>query len=112
MHEEKGTVVMYAIIQQGKKQFEVTKGQTYNVDKLVGNEGDEVTFKEVLLVVDGKKRHIGTPFVKKAQVTAKIIKDVKGKKVISFKFKRRKKSRRIRGHRQKYTEVTITDIAV
>ena len=112
MHEEKGTVVMYAIIQQGTKQFEVTKGQTYKVDKLVGNEGDEVTFKEVLLVVDGKKRHIGTPFVKKAQVTAKIIKDVKGKKVISFKFKRRKKSRRIRGHRQKYTEVTITDIAV
>ena len=104
--------MIYAIIQQGNKQFAVTKGQTYKLDKLVGKEGDDVTFKDVLLVVDGKKRHIGTPFVKKAQVTAKIMKDVKGKKVISFKFKRRKSSRRIRGHRQQYTMVTITDIAV
>ena len=84
MHEEKGTVVMYAIIQQGTKQFEVTKGQTYNVDKLIGNEGDEVTFKDVLLVVDGKKRHIGTPFVKKAQVTAKIISRKASKPLMTF----------------------------
>ena len=103
---------MYAVIQQGTKQFEIEKGKTYLLDRIGGNEGDEITFNEVLLVVDGKKTHIGNPYVKNAQVKMKIIREVKGKKVIAFKFKKRKSSRTIKGHRQKYTLVEITDISV
>ncbi len=83
---------MYAIVQQGLKQFEVEKGQLYKFDKVMGNEGDDYSFDEVLLVVDGEKRHIGTPVIKGAVVSAKIVKDIKDKKVISFKFRRRKSS--------------------
>ena len=103
---------MYAIVQQGTKQLEVEKGKTYQFDRVVGQPGDEISFKEVLLIVDKKKRHIGTPYVKDAEVTGKIINEVKGKKVISFKFKRRKSSRRKIGHRQKYTALEITGIKV
>ena len=103
---------MYAIVQQGSKQFEVEKGKTYKFDRIVDNKGDEISFKEVLLVVDGDKRHIGTPLVKGAEVVGTIQGEVKVKKVISFKFKRRKDSKRIKGHRQKYTVITIKNIKV
>ena len=73
---------MYAIVQQGTKQLEVVKGKTYQFDRVLGKPGDEISFKEVLLVVDKKKRHIGTPYVKGAEVTGKIINEVKGKKVL------------------------------
>lgn len=101
---------MYAIVQQGTKQFEVEKGKLYKFDRMLGEPGSEVTFDQVLLVVDGDKRKIGTPLVKDAQVQGKIVKETKGKKVISFKFRRRKASQVKKGHRQKYTVVEITDI--
>lgn len=103
---------MYAIVQTGKKQFEVEKGGLYEFDKVVGTPGETYSFNEVLLVVDGETRHIGTPVVKGAEVTATIVKDVKGKKVISYKFKRRKGSRKKIGHRQQYTVMKIEDIKV
>jgi len=101
---------MYAIVQQGTKQFEVEKGQIYRFDKMMGEVGEEVSFNEILLIVDGEKRNIGTPVVKGAEVKGKIIGDAKGKKVISFKFRRRKSSMKKIGHRQKYTLVKIEDI--
>ena len=73
-------------------------------------EGESITFSEVLLVVDGDSRKIGTPLVEGASVTGKIIKDVKGKKVISFKFRRRKASQVKKGHRQPITVVRIESI--
>ena len=103
---------MYAIIEQGGKQLQVEKGGTYRFERVPGNKGDKVSLKEVLLIADGKKRHIGTPYVKKAEVIGTIINEVKDKKVISFKFKRRKSSRRKIGHRQKYTLVEVTDIKI
>ncbi len=103
---------MYAIVQQGSKQFQVEKGKAYQFDRLPNASGDKVSFKEVLLVVDKSKRHIGTPFVKGAEVRGKVVTEVKGKKVISFKFKRRKSSKKIKGHRQRYTLVEIEDIKV
>lgn len=106
----KGEKTMYAVVQQGTKQFEVEKGQCYRFDKMLGNEGEEVNFNEILLVVDGEDRKIGAPFVKGAEVKAKVIGDVKDKKVISFKFRKRKASQRKKGHRQQYTVVEITDI--
>jgi len=101
---------MYAIVQQGSKQFEVEKGKIYRFDKMMGEVGEDISFKEVLLVVDSKKRSIGTPFVKGAEVKGKIIGDAKGKKVISFKFRRRKNSKKKIGHRQQYTLIKIADI--
>ena len=103
---------MYAIIQKGTKQLSIEKGAIYKIDKVLGEPGDEISFKEVLLVVDGETSHIGTPFVKDAEVVGKIIKDVKGKKVYSFKFRRRKSSKVKKGHRQQYTLLQIEDIKV
>ncbi|MBU1862421.1 MAG: 50S ribosomal protein L21 [Candidatus Omnitrophica bacterium] len=103
---------MYAIVQQGTKQFEVEQGKTYQFDRMLGKAGDEISFKEVLLVVDTKKCHIGTPYVSGAEVSGKIVREAKGKKVISFKFKRRKGSKVKKGHRQKYTLVEITNMKV
>jgi len=101
---------MYAIVKQGSKQIQVEKGQSYKFDRVLGEPGDEITFKEVLLIGGTKTPKIGTPYVKGAEVVAKIVKEVKDKKVIVFKFKRRKASRTKRGHRQKYTLLTIKDI--
>jgi large subunit ribosomal protein L21 len=101
---------MYAIVQQGTKQLEVEKGQIYKFDKMLGEIGEEISFKEVLLVVDGDKRSIGTPTVKGGEVKGKIVGDAKGKKVISFKFRRRKNSMKKIGHRQQYSLVKIEDI--
>lgn len=101
---------MYAVVQKGTKQFEVEKGNTYRFDKMDLNEGDTVTFDDVLLVVDGEDRKIGAPKVDGATVEGKVVGDVKGKKVINFKFRRRKASQRKKGHRQQYTVVEITDI--
>jgi large subunit ribosomal protein L21 len=101
---------MYAIVQQGSKQFEVEKGKIYQFDKMMGEVGQEISFKEILLVVDGETRNIGTPFVKGAEVKGTVIGDAKGKKVISFKFRRRKSSKKKIGHRQKYTLIKIADI--
>ena len=101
---------MYAIVQQGSKQVQVEKGKSYEFDRMLGKPGEEITFKEVLLIGGTKTPKIGTPYVEGAEVTATIEKEIKGKKVISFKFKRRKASKRKKGHRQKYTLITITDI--
>ena len=101
---------MYAIVRKGSKQFEVEKGKLYRFDRMLGDSGDEVVFEDVLLVVDGEKREIGTPKVDGATVTGKIVKEIKDKKVISFKVKRRKSSKTKKGHRQKYTVIEIVDI--
>ncbi len=103
---------MYAVVSKGSQQLEVEVGQIYKVDKMDGEVGSEISFGDVLLVVDGDKRSIGQPTVKGAEVKAKIIGDAKGKKVISMKFRRRKASMTRKGHRQQYTLVKIEDIKV
>ncbi len=101
---------MYAIVQKGGQQIQVEKGQILKFDKMDGAEGDVISFDEVLLVVDGETRKVGTPVVKGATVSGRIVTNVKGKKVIAFQFRRRKASKRKKGHRQQYTQVEITDI--
>ena len=101
----------YAIIKTGGKQYQAIAGKTLAVEKLVGEPGQAVTFDEVLLRKTGVGAvEIGTPFVKGAVVKASIIKHDKAAKVIIFKFKRRKKSRVKRGHRQPFTVVRIESI--
>jgi large subunit ribosomal protein L21 len=101
---------MFAIVEIGKKQYFVEKGHTYKVERLDQKEG-EITFDKVLLVAsDDDKVSLGAPYVTGAKVKASVGGEEKGTKVLSYKYRRRKKSRRIRGHRQIYTLLKISDI--
>ena len=101
---------MYAVIQTGGKQYRVEPGQTLSVEKLPGELGDTVNFEDVLLVSDEDKVAVGRPMVKGAKVTAEIVEHGKDKKVIVYKFQRRKNYRRRYGHRQLYTSVKINEV--
>jgi large subunit ribosomal protein L21 len=101
---------MLAIIKTGGKQYIVTPGLRLKIEKLDKKEGDEVIFKDVLLLEKSKKIEIGTPFVEGAEVTAKVLKQGKGKKLIAFKYKAKKRYKVKKGHRQPYTEVEIAKI--
>jgi large subunit ribosomal protein L21 len=101
---------MYAVIKTGGKQYRVQQGQTLRVEKLPGNPGDKITFGEVLLV-GGDAVKIGQPMVAGAKVEATITAQDRAKKLIIFKFRRRKNYRRKAGHRQPYTELKIEGIS-
>jgi large subunit ribosomal protein L21 len=101
---------MYAVIKTGGKQYRVSEGETLHVEKLAGNAGDAVTFDQVLLVGGGDSVKVGAPLVKGASVKAEIVDQAKDKKIIIFKFRRRKNYRRKIGHRQPFTAVKITGI--
>lgn len=101
---------MYAIIETGSKQYRVEEGDELNVELLDADK--TVTFNKVLFVDDGKNPLVGLPYVPQWAVHAELVGIVKGPKVIAYKYKQRKKSRRIVGHRQKYTRVKITKITM
>jgi len=101
-----------AVIETGGKQYIVTPGQTIKVEKIVKPDGEEIEFDQVLLVESGKKVLVGTPLVKGATVTAKVIGQVKSKKSISFRYKAKTRSKVKQGHRQKLTEVEVLKINV
>ena len=100
---------MYAVIKTGGKQYRVAQGDRLRVEKLPGEPGAKVTFDEVLMI-GGDKVAVGAPLVKGAKVSAEIVAQDRAKKIIVFKFRRRKNYRRKRGHRQPYTELKITGI--
>ena len=101
---------MNAIIETGGKQYKVAEGDTLFIEKLPVEAGDTVTFDKVLAVLDGDKATFGAPVVEGAKVTASVVKNGKGKKVIVFKYKPKEGYRRKQGHRQPYTKVTIGKI--
>ncbi|MGQ0561219.1 MAG: 50S ribosomal protein L21 [Gemmatimonadota bacterium] len=101
---------MYAIIRSGGKQFRAEPGKTIKVPALKAEPGAQVTFDEVLVAGNGDDVKVGTPIVSGAQVTGEVVKHGKAKKVIIFKWKRRKNYRRKQGHRQDFTEVRIGEI--
>jgi large subunit ribosomal protein L21 len=101
---------MYAVIKTGGKQYRVEKGDRVRVEKIAGNVGDSVTLGEVLLV-GGEAVKIGHPLVQGAKVEAKIVGQDKGRKIVVFKFRRRKNYRRKAGHRQPFTALEITGIS-
>jgi large subunit ribosomal protein L21 len=98
---------MYAVIETGGKQYRVAQGDTLYVEKLDGEVGDAVSFDRVLLVANGDDVNIGRPLVDGAVVSGEIVGHGRDKKVIVFKFKRRKDYRRRNGHRQAFTAVKI-----
>ncbi|MBQ6151419.1 MAG: 50S ribosomal protein L21 [Mogibacterium sp.] len=100
---------MYAIIKTGGKQYRVQQGDELRVEKLDAKEGDKVVFDEVV-AVGGDKLVVGTPFVEGYAVTAEVLTQGKGDKVVIYKYKAKKDYRRKNGHRQPFTLVKITDI--
>ena len=99
----------YAVIRTGGKQYRVAEGETVRVDLLTGNAGDKVTFDDVLLI-GGAEPKIGKGKIAGASVEAEIVGEVKGDKLVVFKFRRRKRSRKKAGHRQHYTAVKILKV--
>ena len=101
---------MYAVIETGGKQYRVQEGDVITVEKLNAEAGDVVTFDKVLVLGEGKDVKVGTPYLDTA-VTATVVENGKGQKVIIFKYKAKKDYRKKQGHRQPYTLVEITSIA-
>lgn len=101
---------MYAIVRQGNHQYRVQPGDVIQIEKIDAEKGDEVQLEEVLLVHDGQKLEFGTPVVGGAAVKAKVVRVGRGKKVVVYKFKRRKGYSKKQGHRQSFTEVRITGL--
>ena len=101
---------MYAIVEIAGQQFKVEKKQEIFVHRLEAEEGSKVEFSEVLLIDNDGKVNVGTPMVKGALVSAKVIEHMKGDKVLVFKKKRRKGYQKLNGHRQYMTRILINDI--
>ena len=101
---------MYAIIAAGGKQYKVSEGDVIRVEKIEAAEGESYEFDQVLAVSDGELT-VGTPTVEGAKVTATVLGEGKGKKVIVYKYKRKSGYHRKNGHRQPYTELKIESIA-
>lgn len=102
---------MYAIVKTGGKQYRVSQGDTMRFEKLDGDVGSPVTFDQVLMVADGDTVTVGQPVVENAVVSGEIVEQGKAKKIIVFKYKRRKGYRRTQGHRQQFTAVRIDSIS-
>ena len=100
---------MYAVIQTGGKQYRVQQGDVIFVEKLDVQAGDAVKFDKVLLV-GGEEAKIGAPVVEGACVVGKVLDQVKGRKIVVYKYKAKKNERKKQGHRQPYTQVEITAI--
>ena len=103
---------MYAIIETGGKQYRVSKGDVLKVEKLNVEDGSECEFDRVLLVNNDSEVITGSPYVENAKVVGEVIETKKDKKIIVFKFKRRKNYKRKKGHRQIYTKLKIKDIVL
>ena len=101
---------MYAVVETGGKQYRVETGQTVRVEKLEGELGSKVTLDKVLMV-SGDEPNVGNPYVDGAKVEAEIVEQHRTRKLMVFKYKRRKRYRRKSGHRQHYTALKITDIS-
>lgn len=101
---------MLAVIKTGGKQYIVSPGQKIKIEKLDNKEGQEIAFKEVLLLENNNHLEIGAPFIQDAKVLGKVLAHGKGEKVIAFKYKAKKRTRVKKGHRQLFTEVEITSL--
>ena len=102
---------MYAVIKTGGKQYRVAKDDVLEIERLAGDAGAKIEFTEVLLVGEGASVKVGTPVLSGAKVTAELVEQSRGPKLIAFKKRRRKNSRRKKGHRQDLSMVRITGIS-
>ena len=101
---------MYAVVEINGFQYRIEKGETLRVPKYDLETGSKITLSDVLLLTDGERIEIGTPFVEGAEVEATVVGQGKDKKVVVFKKKRRRDYSVKRGHRQDFTEILVDDI--
>ena len=101
---------MYVIIESGNKQYKVSKNDTIDIELVSASADEEIKLDKVLLLSDNGKTKIGTPYIKGAYVTAKVLGNNKDKKVTSFKYKHKTGYHRTIGHRQNYMRIQIKDI--
>ena len=101
---------MYAVLKTGGKQYKVAQNDIIIVEKLAAEAGSTIDLDEVLMIGDGETASVGNPNLDGAKVTAEVLEQKRGKKVIIFKKKRRQNYRRTRGHRQELTVLRITNI--
>ncbi len=101
---------MYAVIQNGGKQYRVSTGEEVKLEKIEGAPGDTITFDRVLITSDGEETRVGKPYLENTRVVGQITAQGKNRKVVVFKYKRRKGYRRKRGHRQDFTLVRVENI--
>ena len=101
---------MFAVVETGGKQYKVIEQDIIFVEKLDANEGDDIVFDSVLALSDDNGFKVGTPTVAGAKVTAKVLKNGKGKKIYVIKYKSKKNEKKKMGHRQPYTKIQINTI--
>jgi len=101
---------MYAVLSAGGKQYKVEEGDILRIEKISGDVGATVSFDRVLMFSDGEKIRVGNPLIDGISVNGHIVEQDKAKKILVFKYKRRKNYRRKQGHRQPYTAVKIDSI--
>lgn len=104
--------MMYAIIQTGGKQYRVEPNTVLSVEKIEAEPGTEIEINEVLMVRTDEGLRAGTPYVQGAKVVAEVVKQIKGPKIIGFKYKPKKNERKRWGHRQRYTVLRIKEIQI
>jgi large subunit ribosomal protein L21 len=102
----------YAIVETGGKQYRAEEGKTLTVDLLPAKVGDSVILKSVLLVVDDDKVMVGSPNVDGASLKTTVVDQIKGEKILVFKYKPKNNYRRHTGHRQKYTQLLVESISM
>lgn len=102
---------MYAIIEAGGRQHRAEPNKIVKMDKLDANTGDIVTFDRVLAVFDGENTRIGAPYVEGARVVGRVVQQGRDRKIVVFKYKPKSNYKRLRGHRQHFTQVQITEVS-
>jgi large subunit ribosomal protein L21 len=101
---------MYAVIKTGGKKYKEAPGDMVKVEKLDAKKGDTIEIKDVFMVADGDKVTVGKPMVANAMVTAEVLGDGRGEKLLIFKHRRRKGFRKTNGHRQDFTTLKVKEI--
>ncbi len=102
---------MYAIIEAGGKQYKVSSGDTVNVDLISSEPGAILDIEKVLVIVDGAKTVVGSPYVKGAEVKAEVLGTAKGGKVLVYKKRPRRVYEKLNGHRQRFTALKIKEVS-
>ena len=103
---------MFAIIKTGGKQYRVQVGDKIEVEKLPNQVGDQVTLNDVLMIENNGAISVGKPMVPGASVTAKVLAEGKGRKVVHFDYRNKHRRRKTHGHRQEFTRLEIADIKI
>lgn len=101
---------MYAVIEAGGRQVELTAGRFVDIDMVAAETDQEFVFEKVLMIVDGDKSMVGTPFIEGAKVTGRVIDHIRDKKITVYKYRAKKGTRKRTGHRQHHTRVFVSAI--